>query len=406
VRLLRIFSKRHSEFKALLSRKLHNTTAANCGKSPANADLYDLGDLSNYSNPLKRALTGELPKVSAKPSDSVSRADSQHGKKRSSIDGSFSSTRRPDHQNHRSSAASKARSLLSLARQLRSEAGSGGDRSSRGDLLVQQALLNSSAGSSFEVFDESDGDMLGIINSSAEGNILQMDMPDPLSRLVANIQARVRGNTGRSEESEVIGESKHSICPGDDGNEGNTEARIDEDSTKKSSEEYDKLYQQMREAERDCYEVQRKIIAWKRLNKDALADFGSFFIGPSRNYVPVLCSKCSAVVTRNILSLVMTVFGANMKESEDSLTEEFVSFLFEEPPDLDTDLLHLKRAAIVTIAIYSECGARMVLFELKSRLQGSRDVASAEILGALLEKNFTSAPSFEQLAIDTLNCRE
>jgi len=175
---------------------------------------------------------------------------------------------------------------------------------------------------------------------------------------------------------------------------------------KKSSEEYEKLYQQMREAERDCYEVQRKIIAWKRLNKDALADFGSFFIGPSRNYVPVLCSKCSAVVTRNILSLVMTVFGANMKESEDSLTEEFVSFLFEEPPDLDTDLLDLKRAAIVTIAIYSECGARMVLFELKSRLQGSRDVASAEILGTILEKNFISAPSFEQLAIDTLNCRE
>ena len=48
----------------------------------------------------------------------------------------------------------------------------------------------------------------------------------------------------------------------------------------------------------------------------------------------------------------------------------------------------------------------MVLRELKSRLRGSRDVASAEILGALLEKDFPAAASFEQLAVDTLNNRE
>ena len=86
---------------------------------------------------------------------------------------------------------------------------------------------DSSAGSSFEVLDEVDGEMLGIINSSAEGNILHMDMPDPLSRLVANIQARVRGNQGGSEESEAVREIKHSICRGDDGNEGNREIKIE-----------------------------------------------------------------------------------------------------------------------------------------------------------------------------------
>ena len=64
------------------------------------------------------------------------------------------------------------------------------------------------------------------------------------------------------------------------------------------------------------------------------------------------------------------------------------------------------RAAIVTITIYSERGSRMVLRELKSRLRGSRDVASAEILGTLLERNFKTAASFEQLAIDTLSNRE
>jgi len=410
IRLLRVFSRKYSESKLLLSKKLQNNISSHINKRHIRDCVGDFGGLSNYSNQLKRALIGELPKVNTKTSDNLNRGDSQHNKKKSSSDGSFSSNKRLD-TSKGSPAANKARSLLSLARQLRSEAGSSGERPSRGDLLVQQALLNSGSGSSFEIFDESDGDMLGILNNSMEGNVLQMDIPDPLSRLVANIQARVRGSSGggtvgRSEvDGESASEAKRSIARGDDGDDGHYEEKKDDNSSKKTLEECDKLHHQMREAERDCYDLQRKIISWKRLNKDALADFGSSFLTPPRNYVPVLCAACSPSVTRHLLVLVMALFGNTIKESEDSLTEEFVSFLFDEPPDLDESLLDLKRSAIVTIAVKSDRGSKIVLRELKSRLRGSRDVAASELLGTLLGQKLSSssAAAFEQLAVDTLS---
>eukprot|EP00957_Ditylum_brightwellii_P045742 3470498-Ditylum_brightwellii.AAC.1 len=71
--------------------------------------------------------------------------------------------------------------------------GSGADneRSSCGDMLGKQALLIEGSGSSIEFFDDSsDDDMFGIVNTSR--------MPDPLSFLVANIQAPLRSTSSGS----------------------------------------------------------------------------------------------------------------------------------------------------------------------------------------------------------------
>ena len=413
VKLLRISSRKLSDTTIALKKKVLEAAVCTQRKRHRGDNFDDLDGISSYSPPLKRALLGEFPKVTGKGMGDYLGGGDAPGKRRSASSGAHSTNRQHD-SSSLSSPTNKARSLLSLARQLRSESsGLGDDHTSRGDLLVRQALMNSTSGlgggnsgGSFEFFDETEGDMLNIINASGEGNVLQLDMPEPLSRLVANIQARVRnsasGASAGRNEAGTDGRRGGSAGNNDDGGNIDTESQKNDQSPQSHLDDCEKLQQQLREAERDCSDLQRKIISWKRLNRDALTDFGEPIVTAQLSYAPITCSSCSQVVTFHLLALAMALFQANIEDSEKGLSKEFIWCLFEEPKGMTPDFFDVKRLAIITIATKSKIGAKLIFDELRSRLDSTRDVASAEILGKLLEKEFSMVNEYTQLAVDIL----
>ena len=407
VKLLRISSRRQSDMRSALKKKLTMAASAR-RKRTRGVDFDDLDGLNKYSPPLKRALLGELPKSTGRGSgdgDSGGGGDSP-GKRRSSGAPGGLSSRRGD-QSSRMLAANKARSLLSLARQLCNDSSSGGldsDRSSRGDLLVRQALLNAGAGSgSLEFFDEAEGDMFGIMNASGDSGVLNPDMPDPLSRLVANIQARVRssGGAGADDSRHSGGSGGGGGGSGDGDSSGNGGRR--NDSPHAQTEECDKMHQQMREAEKESSELLRTINAWNCLNSDSLADHGSVSrqLGPP-SFIPTTCASCSGAVTFHLLVLVMAVFRIDMKSAEHAFTREFIYALFDEQFTLNHKLHDLKRFSITQV-VKSKIGAKLVFNELQTRLRATQDIASAEILGKLIEKDFPMVEEYVQLAMEVLS---
>jgi hypothetical protein len=62
------------------------------------------------------------------------------------------------------------------------------------------------------------------------------------------------------------------------------------------------------------------------------------------------------------------------------------------------DLNNLKRQVIVTLACTTELGSKIILSELKLRLNAVQDVTSAEILGTLIQLDFPSRDKFVELA--------
>ena len=140
-------------------------------------------------------------------------------------------------------------SLLSLARSLRQD---GGDSlGSRGDML--RGLLSAAGGSggsggSSDLLD--DADILSALGASSSSN-------DPLSRIVANINSR----TGR-DEGGGRGTRATSSGAGGGGGGGGGGGEGKSDKSKLSPiEERTRLYTQMREAERECYELNRRIVS-------------------------------------------------------------------------------------------------------------------------------------------------
>ena len=251
--------------------------------------------------------------------------------------------------------------------------------------------------------------MLGIINSS-EGNVLQMDVPDPLSRLVANIHARVRsggpsaGTFDRDTSDEVrdTNDMDDSFIVEDD----NPDPR----SRKKNSvlrtkvEEAEKLFKEMREAERESFELNKRIMAWRRLNRDALADTELFIpkFTSQFSFSPILCSACAGTMTFHLLALAMELFRLNIKDSEVALTGDFVKALFDGTGGMSSHLYDLKRLVITSLAVKSKRGSKLIFTELQSRLKSKHNVACAEILGKILENDFDMAEDYVKLAVEVL----
>ena len=348
VKVLRNVTKVHHDLQSALKERSRVMIKK---RSRAQDDV-----LGAYGPAMKRALMGELPEMAESSSDRSSRSESL---------------------NRSSSAANRARSLLRLARHLRGEGG--GSLRSRGrDILIRREL-------SIEDLEDADSDILGILNAADGG---RGDPSDPLSRLVANIYAR--GGRDRDESG--------------GSNSGNNARRASrEKPTKASLEECEKLFQLMREAERECYELQRRLDAWNRLESDALHESVESVPFKQLPLAPTSCSKCAGPVTLHLLILAMRLFQTEMQAVESVIDKAFIRALFLEPPTLQKDLFELKRLAITTVATKSEKGAGLILEELRCRLKASDDSAGAGILGKLLENDFPMADQFCSLATSLLN---
>ena len=372
IKILRVATKLHEDLRNALNERLR----------PAITGKRSLS-VQKYGPALKRTFLGELPKISR---DKVDSLDGSSGRRsRGSTSGSTGSARQRGDSN--ALGSNRARSLLRLARQLRNDTSS--DRS-RGDFLLRQALLSTGArGISIDEIDEMDSDVLGIMHSS------DLDASDPLSRLVASIQGRARA--GR----DLGGDASSSSRPNDSENaQSGTGGENTALSAKATSEECNRLYQLMREAERECFELQRRINAWKRLENDALADLGTddeatYAFSPSQ------CSKCRGPIALQLLVLAMELVGSDAK-MQTTITPDFVRALFDEPANMDKDLFEVKRLAIATLATKSEYASKLVLNELRARLRATMDVASSEILGKIIASESPLSDEFVKLATETL----
>lgn len=318
-----------------------------------------------------------------------------------------------------------AHSLLNLARSLRAE---GGDSlGARGELL-RQALLSasSSTGTSSGLESIDVAELLNALSSTSGSN------NDPLSRIVANVQARTRdggsgggGSTRATSSGEgVVGASTTTTAT-----TGGDKADKHAKPKHSAAEDRNRLYTQMREAERECYELNRRINAWTCLNEDRLK--GSFstptntaIITGNNMFLPSTCSHCSLQMTYDLLSLLHSVYSStDTAQWEHTVTTNLIRLLLKES-ELSSissgstiggsnggssssvkhkELKDLKRQVLITLACTSKVGSKLILSELRSRLAVVQDVTSAEILGMLLELDFPFVDDFIALATSTLS---
>lgn len=381
IKTLRVATKLHEELRSTLNERMRTSNA----KRSLSAQ--------KYGPTLKRTFLGELPRISKEKTDPIV---SSSGRRLGSLAASSSSG--GDYGNP-SAAGNRARSLLRLARQLRNESSSS-DRSRVSDLLVRQSLLghSGSTGISIDDIDELGSDLVGFASSD-------VDSSDPLSRLVASIQGRSSRSSaarGASSGGGGGGPSRSSAGANDSGQTGNEESA--EALAKAAAEESDRLYHLMRESERECYELRRRINAWRRLENDALADLGATEASSSKAFSPTQCSTCCGPVALQLLDLFMALFESKPEVVESAITENFIRALFDESAELDKDLFDSKRTAIANLATKSDRASKIILDQLRLRMNGSRDAASAQIMGMIMAIDSPRGEKFVNLAAEILEC--
>jgi hypothetical protein len=200
---------------------------------------------------------------------------------------------------------------------------------------------------------------------------------DPLSRLVANIQSRSNPSGGGEDAAEKA-DKKAKLSP---------------------AEECRRLYMQKREAERESWELNRRIDSWNRLNSDTLA---AKMYNHGGTYMTTDCSVCCSKVAHKNLSLLHAAFQASISQSEHTVSSDLVKLLLQESADLDPALKDLKRQVIITVATTSESASALVLNELQLRLSAMQDRTSAQILGELVQMDFKGVDKFIELAVSVL----
>lgn len=355
--------KKYDELRSILKKHIY-LDKKYVGRKRCHANTCINIQIDSSNGPMKRMLQGKFPKLAIGTLE-VSREKS----------GSFSQM----------SPNVRARSLLDLARQIRADF-SGDIRTSLSDILVQQARFNSGFRSNYN-FDDVEGDSPAL--NTIDTNFLSLDTQDPISQLVANIHAKTRGISSSSNPDELIG--------------GKSGMRENKEKAIKNNQSIDILklcYLELKGIEKDCSEISKRIIAWKRLNQDSLADHGSIVI--SLHYLPVTCSMCAPKVTAGLLELIRELISRNLNGLESMLSKKFICCLFDGQSTDGNDMAELKNSVLLKIYQNSTIGADMILEELNSRLVGGKDSSSAEILGRLLQNDSLSHQRFVEFAVKVL----
>eukprot|EP00804_Cyclotella_cryptica_P018056 CCRYP_008325-RE/>CCRYP_008325-RE protein AED:0.09 eAED:0.09 QI:596/0.96/0.92/1/1/0.92/26/363/4715 len=371
ISMLKIASKRHSELFNSLKKKM---LVFSQEQSKLNGQDERIEEMVLYGPHLKRAFLGRLPKTN----------DESDAKPVSSPQSSSVSNRQGD--SNRSLVANRARSLISLARQFRAEGSAlGGDseRLSRSEFLIQQALLNSGSAGASDVLDELSETVFGALATGSSAD-------NAFSRAIACLNERSPARTSRAEGGG--GPAENAV------REGGKDAK-----KPSTTEECSRIYSQMREAEHECFELTRRIEAWNRLNRDALATTGpqSPFKAPFL-FQPTSCCDCSPQMSLALMSLLSAVFEMNIRQSEHTVTRDLIKLLLTESESMSNELKSTKRQMLITLASNSKVASEFILHELETRLTAVRDVISAEVLGQIVQLDFPSVEKYINLAISVL----
>ena len=172
-------------------------------------------------------------------------------------------------------------------------------------------------------------------------------------------------------------------------------------SARESIEECQRLHHLMREAEREIYELRRRIDSWNILNHGTLVNIGA----PIRDQEMVEschCSVCSPTVALQLLILWSRIFSC--KPMDVQTDPKFLGVLLSDPPGIGKTLSDFMREVVKDIATKSMEGATQVLIELRKKLNSSDDSISAEILGRIMkvQGSFMSV-EFAELAMEILS---
>jgi hypothetical protein len=278
-----------------------------------------------------------------------------------------------------SDRSDRARSLLRLARQIRSESSSSSERRRSTDIIIRHL----GRGISLENL-EDENELLELLDSENSG-------------------------TGNANTNDANNNNDQSESKDDDLQGNNSSSRKNEEKSRKAeAEECQKMLVLLREAGRESYELRRRIDAWKRLNAGALIDSSHLDMtkaSGSFSFTPSHCSICGGTIAHQLLNLWMKLFlVAPTKVRVEGM---FFNILFQEDvPNQGRGLQDLKKQVIVSIATNSQNGAEIVLRELRTRLTASHDMNCAEILGKIMEiEGFDMLNEYAKLAMDILSSR-
>lgn len=371
VKMLGAATSIQTELRSSLRQKISTTGVKK--KSGVKKDDPDAG----FSPAMKRAFLGLPPALTA-------------GKDRKSIldrvekQGSVVRfVARPDisHSGSRSSnAADRTRSLLRIARQIRSESGTASERRRSSDVIIRHL----GRGLAIDHM-EDENNILGLLEGGSD-----LDSPDPLSRAMA---ARRRGDLGSSGQG---GNSNQRT--GEGASSGLLQKK--KETGKEAMEEFQRLNLLMREADRESYELNRRLQAWNRLNSGSITYTGTDAIADT-NFTPSHCSNCAVTVAHQLLLLWLRLFQS--RPSDMDIDREFLCTLLEDVPGVGKGFVECKRLVVREIATKSDAGAKLVLVELRKRLTATRDVTCAEILGKIMEvDDFSMSEDYSKLAMDVL----
>jgi E3 ubiquitin-protein ligase UBR4 len=273
-----------------------------------------------------------------------------------------------------SNSIDRTRSLLRLARQIRSESGANSDRSrSSSDLIIRHL----GRGLAIDHM-EDENDLIGLLGGGAS-----LNAEDSLSRVMA--RNRIGESGGSSGQGAQTGEDECS--------------QKKEKTGKEAMEECQRLHMLMREAERESFELTQKIQAWKLLDGGSITYTG-LDATPGITFTPSHCSSCAVPIAHQLLALWLKIFHVDPNIRID---HEFLCTLLEDVPGTGKGFSDCKRLVVREIATKSDNGAKLVLVELRKRLNATKDVACAEILGKIMEvEDFGMAEEYCKLAIEVL----
>lgn len=372
------------ELREVIVQKLRSMIA----RKQSNRDQMDLE--SFFDPAMQRAFLG-LP-----PDDVWNGKDTpSHGNLRSRIDKQGSVVKlvaRPDVSHEtigRSSSggaldrSERTRSLLRLARQIRSDSGSSAERRRSTDAIIRHL----GRGIGLDGMDDED-DLVDLLES---GHILD-DSAESATGGTSDTLVDVDLGRHRAKKQDEVSSRKTEI------------------------EECLKLVMQMKEAGKEGCELRRRISAWQCLESGCLvrqpktwqvdsilSREASFAFSPSH------CPVCAVPVAQQLLVLWLKLFL--LDPAQIRIDRDFVELLVQDAftvtgsnlPHQSKGLGECKKDVVVSIATKSEKGAEMVLEVLKKRFATSEDMIGAEILGKILEvERFPLSNEYSKFAIEIL----
>jgi len=353
VRMATLASRLHRDLRAALKLKLA-TLVRSSKKKSAIGDAENLNKIES----IQRAFESSLPTDAGDADDALDFTKltlSQLGKAGSVV----KMMARPN--------ALGESSMFRLAR--RAERSTGGGRSE--SLMIQ--------GLRVDEVDETASELLGglLESSGSLSRFAGLDPGDPLSQLLASVQSRrERQNTEDRDQGALGGGGAEPAAAGT--------KKAAQNNAKETVDECDRLFELMREAEREAYELERRCVAWRRLNTGQLAEIGSEQQQQQVKFEPSHCSACAATISVQMLVLWLRLF--QLDPDSVVVKQDMISLLLNDKANFHLkNLQDTKKAAVKEIAIRSKQGRPLVLDALRARLTLTQDVNSAEIVGKILE---------------------